>query len=74
MYAGVTGVLTGASVYYGSVALSLYTFAFWLAMHCRVIFFEEPFLIRSFGHDYVEYRYRVSRWLPGVVGTDHSIP
>jgi protein-S-isoprenylcysteine O-methyltransferase Ste14 len=64
MYVGVTGVLAGLAVYYGSAALSIYAIAVWIAVHCRVVYFEEPSLSRSFGNEYEDYRSRVGRWLP----------
>jgi len=64
MYLGATGALAGAALYYGSAALSLYAIAFWIFMHCRVIFSEEPSLHRTFGGEYESYRSRVGRWLP----------
>jgi len=64
MYVGVMAVLAGVAVYYGSVALSIYAVAFWIAVHCYVIFSEEPALTRAFGNEYEEYCSRVGRWLP----------
>lgn len=64
MYVGVVGVLAGVAVYYGSAALSIYAIAIWIALHCRVIFSEEPALVRSFGSEYESYRAHVGRWLP----------
>jgi protein-S-isoprenylcysteine O-methyltransferase Ste14 len=68
MYVGVVAVLAGVAVYYGSAALSIYAIAFWIAVHCRVVFSEEPALTRSFGNEYKEYRSRVGRWLPRLQG------
>jgi protein-S-isoprenylcysteine O-methyltransferase Ste14 len=63
MYLGATAVLAGTALYYGSAAVSIYTIVFWTAMHCRVIFSEEPILAQSFGREYFEtYRLRAGRW------------
>jgi protein-S-isoprenylcysteine O-methyltransferase Ste14 len=64
MYLGAIAVLAGTALYYGSAAVSVYTIAFWTAMHCRVVFSEEPILAQSFGREYKDYRSRVGRWLP----------
>ena len=64
MYVSVPGVLSGATVSYGSVALLIYAVTFWIAMHCRVVFFEEPLLIRTFTSEYADYCSRIGRWLP----------
>ena len=63
MYLGATGVLAGAALYYGSAALSIYAIVFWIFTHCRVVFFEEPALARTFGKEYEIYRSSVGRWI-----------
>lgn len=64
MYAGVTLALTGAAVYYGSVALQAYAVGFWLCMHLLVVLSEEPWLRKTFGVEYDNYCEKTGRWWP----------
>ena len=66
MYIGATLALIGAALFYGSLALLLYSAAFILACHFFVIIYEEPTLRRTFGLDYEAYCQRVNRWWPGM--------
>jgi protein-S-isoprenylcysteine O-methyltransferase Ste14 len=66
MYIGATLALTGAALFYGSLALLLYSAAFILACHLFVIIYEEPTLRRTFGPDYEAYCRKVKRWWPGI--------
>jgi protein-S-isoprenylcysteine O-methyltransferase Ste14 len=63
MYLGAVLALSGASLYYRSVALSGYALVFLLATHILVVTYEEPTLARLFGPEYDAYRARVGRWL-----------
>ncbi len=64
MYIGAGLVLLGASMFYGSIGLVLYTIAFWSAAHLFVLFYEEPVLRRKFGPDYEAYTTSHRRWMP----------
>lgn len=66
MYIGAGLAVSGAALYYRSVALFAYAVGFWLVTHLFVIAFEEPTLLRTFQHDYDHYRRNVSRWWPRV--------
>ena len=66
MYIGATLGLTGAALFYGSLALLLYSAAFIVACHLFVIIYEEPTLRRTFGLDYEAYCRKVNRWWPGM--------
>jgi protein-S-isoprenylcysteine O-methyltransferase Ste14 len=64
MFAGATLVLTGAAVFYGSSALLTYAIAFWLVTHLAVVYYEEPFLRKTFGVEYALYCEKTGRWWP----------
>jgi len=66
MYIGATLALTGAALFYGSLALLLYSAAYILACHLFVIIYEEPTLRRTFGLEYEAYCRKVNRWWPGM--------
>jgi protein-S-isoprenylcysteine O-methyltransferase Ste14 len=66
MYIGAIVGLTGASIFYESLALLGFTAVFALTVHLFVMFYEEPTLRRLFGEDYIEYCRRVRRWLPST--------
>jgi protein-S-isoprenylcysteine O-methyltransferase Ste14/pimeloyl-ACP methyl ester carboxylesterase len=63
MYVAVSLVLMGWSLSYRSAALELYTLAVIILFHLRVVFGEEPWLARTHGDEWREYRERVPRWL-----------
>jgi protein-S-isoprenylcysteine O-methyltransferase Ste14 len=65
MYLGAGLALGGAGVFYQSFALLVYAGLFMLVTHLFVVFYEEPALSRSFGHEYDVYCRDVSRWWPG---------
>jgi protein-S-isoprenylcysteine O-methyltransferase Ste14 len=65
MYVGVLLSLLGESLFFGSWAFLLHTFA-WLAfVHVNVILYNEPSLRRKFGGSYDHDRSIVRRWIPG---------
>jgi protein-S-isoprenylcysteine O-methyltransferase Ste14 len=64
MYVGVTLILIGWAVLFGSLTLTVYAAVVLLAFHIRVVTGEEPWLKRTFGADWESYRARVPRWLP----------
>jgi len=66
MYIGGTLILAGAAVFYKSLPLLGYTCLFVLASHLFVVWYEEPTLRRTFGHEYEAYCSRVRRWRPRV--------
>jgi protein-S-isoprenylcysteine O-methyltransferase Ste14 len=63
MYLGVTLFVLGEALWFGNVALFLYTIGLWIFFHCVVIFIEEPHLRTRHGEDYTMYCSRVPRWL-----------
>jgi protein-S-isoprenylcysteine O-methyltransferase Ste14 len=64
MYIGAALAMTGAAIYYQSVALFAYVVVFLLVTYLFVVTYEEPTLRRTFGKDYEAYCDRVGRWWP----------
>jgi protein-S-isoprenylcysteine O-methyltransferase Ste14 len=64
MYVGAAVALTGAALFYESIALALYAGAFLLVTHAFVVWYEEPTLRATFGGEYEGYCRRVRRWWP----------
>ncbi len=62
MYAGIDVTMIAAILYTGNPAL-LAVGAFVIAVQHRIILAEEPWLLSTFGEDYVHYRDRVGRYL-----------
>ena len=63
MYVGVTLILWGWAIAFGSWALVLYALVVMVAFHLRVLLHEEPFLARTHGRRWDDYRSRVPRWM-----------
>ena len=63
MYVAVTLMLLGWSLSFASSGLALYAVCVIVAFHLRVVLAEEPWLARTFGAQWEEYRSRVPRWL-----------
>jgi protein-S-isoprenylcysteine O-methyltransferase Ste14 len=63
MYVAVTLVLAGWTVGYESRALATYLAVVVVAFHLRVVFYEEPWLERTFGAEWRDYAARVPRWI-----------
>lgn len=67
MYVAVVIILSGWAFGFRSRELTLYAASIALAFHVRVVVYEEPWLARTFGADWLGYRARVPRWV-GRVG------
>ena len=63
MYLAVTLMLIGWTLCFLSRTLAIYTGFVMVAFHLRVVFGEEPWLERTHGDAWREYRARVRRWL-----------
>ena len=63
MYLGITLVLFGFAVFYGSIAMLLAPIAFVVIIDRMVIPLEEQNMERLFGPTYSDYKTRVRRWL-----------
>jgi protein-S-isoprenylcysteine O-methyltransferase Ste14 len=66
MYIGAGLALAGATLFYQSLPLLVYTAVFFLAAHLFVVWYEEPTLRQTFGQDYETYSEDVQRWWPRV--------
>lgn len=62
MYVAVGTVVIGFALGYRTVALWGYAVVVVLAFHLRVVTYEEPWLARTFGAEWLAYRDRVPRW------------
>jgi len=62
MYVGVCTILVGFAVGYRERVPWIYAAVVALAFHLRVIMYEEPWLARMFGAEWLDYRHRVARW------------
>ena len=63
MYVAVTFMLIGWAICFASRSLAIYAACVALAFHLRVVFGEEPWLARTHGRAWDEYRAQVPRWL-----------
>jgi protein-S-isoprenylcysteine O-methyltransferase Ste14 len=63
MYLAVTMMLAGWTVLFWSPTLAIYTGSVMLGFHLRVVFGEEPWLARTHGAAWDEYKSKVPRWL-----------
>ena len=63
MYLAVTMMLTGWAVCFWSLTLAIYTGSVIVGFHLRVVFGEEPWLARTYGAAWDEYKRKVPRWL-----------
>jgi protein-S-isoprenylcysteine O-methyltransferase Ste14 len=63
MYLGLTTVLFGLAVFFGSIVMLLGPVVFFAAIDRLVIPHEEETMERLFGNEYVTYKDRVRRWI-----------
>jgi protein-S-isoprenylcysteine O-methyltransferase Ste14 len=63
MYVAVFLILSGWAIGFRSWPLALYAVTVLVAFHLRIVLHEEPWLARTFGDVWIQYRTRVSRWL-----------
>jgi len=63
MYVAVATMLSGWALCFMSRSLAIYAGTVILAFHFRVVFGEEPWLARTHGAHWEDYRARVPRWL-----------
>jgi protein-S-isoprenylcysteine O-methyltransferase Ste14/pimeloyl-ACP methyl ester carboxylesterase len=63
MYVAVTLVLLGWAIVFRSWGLLLYALCVMAAFHLRVVFHEEPFLLRTHGGEWKRYVATVPRWV-----------
>jgi protein-S-isoprenylcysteine O-methyltransferase Ste14 len=67
MYIGAGLAVSGAVLYYQSLALLAFVCGFLIVTHLFVVFYEEPTLGRMFGEDYDAYCRTTDRWWPSWV-------
>ena len=63
MYLAVTMMLAGWAVCFWSPTLAIYAGSVIVGFHLRVVFGEEPWLARTHGAAWDEYKRKVPRWL-----------
>ena len=63
MYVAVSLMLAGWSLAFASLTIGIYAVFVIAAFHLRVVFGEEPWLARTHGAAWEEYKARVPRWL-----------
>ena len=63
MYVGVLLVVSGWALGFRAGALGVYAAALAVAFHLRVVLGEEPWLARTHGEAWAQYRQRVPRWI-----------
>ncbi|QYK51848.1 MAG: isoprenylcysteine carboxylmethyltransferase family protein [Anaerolineales bacterium] len=64
MISGVAAMLLGEAIYFGSVALLVWSVVFVTINHIYFVLSEEPGLEQRFGEPYRRYKSTVPRWLP----------
>jgi len=64
MYVTVLITILGQGLLFGNVRLLEYGGLAWLVAHLFVLFYEEPTLRASFGHEYDSFCAEVPRWIP----------
>lgn len=64
MISGVALMLFGGALFFGSLLLSLWAFAFVMINHIYFVLSEEPGLESRFGESYHNYKANVPRWVP----------
>ena len=63
IYIAVGLVLCGWALVFRSRALTVYALVVMLAFHLRVVLGEEPWLARTHGEQWAQYKAKVPRWL-----------
>jgi protein-S-isoprenylcysteine O-methyltransferase Ste14 len=63
MYLGITTVLLGFAIFFGSIVMLLAPIAFFIVIDRMVIPREEETMERIFGQQYVDYKNQVRRWI-----------
>jgi protein-S-isoprenylcysteine O-methyltransferase Ste14 len=66
MYVGVTLIIFGQGLFFGSGAVLIFGAAAWGVAAVFVLCYEEPTLRRAFGEEYEKFRANVPRWIPRI--------
>lgn len=64
IYIGVLSIFLGYFLWFGYLALLIYTVLAFIGVHAFIVLYEEPILKKKFGAAYEEYLKRVPRWIP----------
>jgi protein-S-isoprenylcysteine O-methyltransferase Ste14 len=64
IYVGVLLIFLGHFLWFGYLALLIYTVSAFIGVHIFVVWYEEQTLKKKFGTAYEEYLKRVPRWIP----------
>jgi len=64
MYVGVSSLILGQGLLFGSIRILEYGLVVWLAFFLFVLLYEEPALRRKFGDEYRKFCAQVPRWIP----------
>jgi protein-S-isoprenylcysteine O-methyltransferase Ste14 len=64
MYVGVVLFVLGQAVLFRSPVIAAYALVLFMVFHLRVVTYEEPVLVRTFGTAWHEYAGHVPRWIP----------
>ena len=64
MYAGVLLIQVGNILWFGSLAQVIYWFFLFIGFNLFIWANEEPYLRKTFGDAYVQYTWKVPRWIP----------
>jgi protein-S-isoprenylcysteine O-methyltransferase Ste14 len=65
MYVGVLLILIGWTAGFRTRSLMIYTIVVAILFHLRVLFYEEPWLARTFPAEWLQYKSSVPRWMFG---------
>jgi protein-S-isoprenylcysteine O-methyltransferase Ste14 len=66
MYIGVTLIVFGQGLFFGSGAVLIFGVAVWGAAALFVLWYEEPQLRKTFGEEYEKFHANVPRWIPRI--------
>jgi protein-S-isoprenylcysteine O-methyltransferase Ste14 len=66
MIIGVISILVGEAFLLNSISILIWAMLFFVINTLNFEFIEEPRLERKFGEDYVNYKNKVSRWIPNT--------
>jgi len=64
MYVAVVTLILGQGLFFASLGVLEYGIAVWAGFSLFVLFYEEPTLRKSYGHEYEEFCANVPRWIP----------
>ncbi len=64
MYIAVVSMVLGESFIFGSWALFLWVFIFWIMFNVYLILAEEKGLAKRFGDEFIHYKQNVRGWIP----------